>query len=178
MFVLYALVAGLAIGWLRGGTVEALGRTSVRLAPLALLGLAVQIALFAEPVTSRVGELGPPLYVGSTLAVFVVVLANLRLAGVPLIALGAASNLAAIVANGGYMPADPGALAAAGETIGEAYSNSRVITDPALPWLGDVFALPAWMPLANVFSIGDVLISVGLAWAVAAAMRRQERAHV
>jgi hypothetical protein len=34
--------------------------------------------------------------------------------------------------------------------------------------------MPAWAPFANVFSIGDVLISVGLAWAIAAAMRRVE----
>ena len=37
--------------------------------------------------------------------------------------------------------------------------------------LTDIFALPAWLPLANVFSIGDVLIGVGIAATIALAMR-------
>ena len=49
-----------------------------------------------------------------------------------------------------------------GETVGEGYSNSVVLADPALRPLTDIFATPAWLPLSNVFSIGDVLISVGL----------------
>ena len=41
-----------------------------------------------------------------------------------------------------------------------------------LQLLTDVFAVPAWVPFANVFSVGDVLIAVGIAWAIAATMRR------
>jgi hypothetical protein len=32
--------------------------------------------------------------------------------------------------------------------------------------LGDVFYIPASWPLSNVFSVGDVLIALGVAWAV------------
>ena len=35
--------------------------------------------------------------------------------------------------------------------------NSGVLAAPRLAFLGDVFAIPAGWPLANVFSIGDVL---------------------
>jgi hypothetical protein len=38
--------------------------------------------------------------------------------------------------------------------------------------LTDIFALPGWLPFANVFSIGDVLIGVGLVVVIAAGMRR------
>ena len=172
MFVLYALLVAIPLGLLLGGRLERLGETPVRWAPLAIAGLAIQVVLFAEPVAAVIGDAGPPVYVASTALVLAVVLANLSLPGVPLIALGAASNLLAIVANGGYMPADPAALAAAGETVGEGYSNSVVVADPALRPLTDIFATPAWLPLSNVFSIGDVLIALGLAWAVVAAMRR------
>ncbi|HZG96514.1 MAG TPA: DUF5317 family protein [Mycobacteriales bacterium] len=34
------------------------------------------------------------------------------------------------------------------------------------PWLGDVFAVPASMPLANVFSIGDIIMAAAAAYAV------------
>ena len=49
--------------------------------------------------------------------------------GIAIVALGALCNLAAIVANGGAMPADPAALAAAGiDTSGQ--TNSIVTGDP------------------------------------------------
>ena len=36
--------------------------------------------------------------------------------------------------------------------------------------LTDIFTMPAWVPMANVFSVGDVLIGVGVAIAIVAAM--------
>jgi hypothetical protein len=68
------------------------------------------------------------------------------------------------------MPADPHALAAIGG-IGQGYTNSIELAAPALGPLTDLFVLPAWLPFANVFSIGDVLIGVGVATAIALAMR-------
>ena len=163
-------------GWssvlLTHGRIAGLADVRFRWAPLALLGFAFQLALFSEPVAERVGSLGPPLYVASTALVLLAVLRNLRITGLPLVALGAVCNLAAIVANGGYMPTTPGALAALGAVEGTAYSNSAVMTDPRLPALTDIFAMPPEMPFANVFSIGDVLIGLGVMVAVAAAMRR------
>jgi len=44
------------------------------------------------------------------------------------------------------------------------FVNSGVLPDPHLPWLGDVFWIPAGWPLANVFSIGDLLIMLGAGW--------------
>ena len=118
--------------------------------------------------------MGRAIYVGSTGLVLLVVIANLRLTGVPLVVLGAACNLAAILANGGAMPASASALAAIGAGIGP-HTASTIVPQPALEPLTDVFATPAWLPLANVFSIGDVLIGVGIAVAIAAAMRRDPR---
>jgi hypothetical protein len=69
------------------------------------------------------------------------------------------------------MPADPGAMTIAGIEHGPGFSNSAIVGSPALAPLTDVFALPAGVPLANVFSIGDVLIGVGIAIAIAAGMR-------
>ena len=71
-------------------------------------------------------------------------------------AAGAASNLLAIVANGGYMPVSPGAAAVLGAHSPSAYSNSIQLPDPVLAPLTDIFALPPWVPFANVFSVGDV----------------------
>ncbi|OGO52435.1 MAG: hypothetical protein A2Z32_05580 [Chloroflexi bacterium RBG_16_69_14] len=90
------------------------------------------------------------------------------------IAIGAGCNVAAIVANGGWMPADPNALASVGG-LPTGPSNSIVVAEPALRPLTDLFALPAWLPFANVFSVGDVLIGIGIAATIALAMRGTTR---
>jgi hypothetical protein len=172
MFILYALVVGLVLGFLVGGRPAGLATIDFRWAWLAVAGLLVQVVLFSGPIVERVGAAGPPIYVLSTMAVLVAVLRNIRIPGLALVALGAVSNLAAIVANGGYMPASPGALAALGGGINPGYSNSAIIESPALAPLTDIFALPPWLPFANVFSIGDVLIGVGVAATIVMAMRR------
>ena len=171
MFALYAVVIGLIAGWIGGGRIENLTRLQLRWAPVAFAGLLVQIVLFAEPVTEIVGGLGPPIYVASSALVLVVVLRNLAIPGLRIVAVGATSNLVAILANGGGMPVSPEALAALGKTVGQSYSNSVQAANPVLPGLTDVYALPSWLPFANVFSIGDVLIGLGIAVAVCAGMR-------
>ena len=180
MFPLYAVLLGLIVGLASGGSIANLGRLQFRWAGLALAGLLSQLILFAEPVAARVGGAGPPIYVASSVLVLVALLRNLDITGLRLTAVGAISNLAAIVANGGSMPASPDALAALGKSVGEAYSNSVAAADPVLPGLTDVYALPRWLPFANVFSIGDALIGAGIAVAVVAGMRARRagaRAH-
>ena len=169
--MLYALVVGVGLGLLLRGRLDRLGEVRLRWAGVAIAGLAVQVALFSAPVADVVGDLGPPAYVASTAAVLVAVLANLRVPGLAFIALGAASNLAAIVANGGFMPVSPDALAALGKPPGGGYSNSSVDGPVALAPLTDIFVLPSWVPMSNVFSIGDVLIGFGVAVTIVVAMR-------
>jgi hypothetical protein len=91
---------------------------------------------------------------------------------------GAACNLAAIVANGGFMPAAPGALAALGKADPAIYSNSSVVAAPALAMFTDVFALPRWLPWTNIFSLGDVLIGIGVVTVMVLALRAGRRAMV
>jgi hypothetical protein len=102
--------------------------------------------------------------------VLVAVLKNRRIVGLPILVLGAASNAAAILANGGFMPASVAALVSLGKDVPTSYSNSSVVAHPALELLTDIFAMPHPMPFANVFSIGDVFISVGVATVIAVAM--------
>ncbi len=172
MFVLYALVAGVVIGFLTGGRLERLDGLGLRWVPLALLGLGIQLVLFIGPIGDAVGGFGSTIYVVSTGAVLVFVLRNIHLTGLPIVAVGATLNLAAIIANGGVMPTTAAAMTAAGLDPTDGFSNSAIVASPALAPLTDVLALPSWLPLANVFSIGDLLIGLGVAVAIAAAMHR------
>ena len=171
MFILYSMPVGLLLGLALGGRPAAIGRLQFRWAGLALLGFAAQVVLFSDPVSARIGSLGPPLYVVSTAVVLVAVLRNLAIRGMPIVALGAVSNLVAIVANGGYMPTGLAAAAAFGREPGATYSNSQILASPALEPLTDVIALPSWLPFTNIISVGDILIGVGVTVVIAAAMR-------
>jgi len=174
VFILYAIPLGLAAGWLLGGRLQGLADVRFRFAPLAVIALAIQVVLFSPLSDGLPTETGRAIYVVSTAVVLAVVLANMRLAGVPIIVVGAAANLAAIIANGGAMPASPTALAALGGEIGP-HTNSVAPAHPVLEPLTDLFATPAWLPFANIFSVGDVLIGAGVAVALAASMRKPGR---
>jgi hypothetical protein len=174
MFILYAIPIGLVAGLLLGGRIDRIATVRFRLGPLAIVVLVIQLALFSPLADGLARETGRAIYVASTALTIVVVVANIRLTGLPLVALGGFANLAAIVANGGAMPADPAALAAIGQGVGP-NTNSVIVAEPQLRPLTDVFATPDWLPMANVFSIGDILIGVGVAVAIAAAMRVQDR---
>jgi len=173
VFMLWAIPIGLILGRLLGGRVERLSELHFRWGALAVAGLLVQVLLFTPAGGALAGGFEPILYVGSTAAVLIAVLANLRIPGMALVALGSVSNLVAIVANGGAMPADPAALALAGFSGPGDNTNSVVVAQPALQALTDVYAVPAWVPFANVFSVGDVLIAIGIVIAIVAVMRQQ-----
>lgn len=173
MFVLLAVPIGVALGFLIRGRLERLTQIRFEWGWLAVAGLAVQIVLFSTPVGGSLGPgVGEAIYVASTGAVLLAVWRNLRVPGLPFVALGAISNLAAMVANVGVMPTTADALATAGLQPDDAFSNSAVLKDPALAPLTDIFAIPAGLPFANVFSVGDVLIALGIVLTIAIGMRR------
>jgi Family of unknown function (DUF5317) len=172
VFVLYAIPIGIALGFLMGGRLDRLGELRFEWGWLAIAGLAVQVVLFSGLVGGAVGRgVGEAIYVASTGAVLVAVWRNLSVPGLPLVAIGAISNLIAIVANEGIMPTTHAALAAAGLSAEDGFSNSAVVADPAVAPLTDIFAMPPWLPFANVFSVGDVLIGLGIVLVIALGMR-------
>ena len=147
MFLLYAVVIGLALGAAprRPG-----GRPRRHPDPLAggrsSAACSSRSPCSRRQVAARVGDLGPPIYVASTLLVGGRRPAELALPGMPLVAAGAACNLAAIVANGGSMPASRGRGRADGRRAGRA--RGRLLQQlgrgrsRALWFLTDIFALP------------------------------------
>jgi Family of unknown function (DUF5317) len=78
------------------------------------------------------------------------------------VALGGLLNFVAIATNGGVMPASRGALETAGLSVQSgSFANSDLVEGASVWWLGDVFAVPAGWPGANVFSVGDALMVLG-----------------
>ena len=174
MFILYGVLAGLVLGLLTGGSLGRLGHLRFAWAPLIVLGMIVQVLLFSTPVGDALGPAAPFVYVASDVAVLVAVWRNLAIPGLRILLLGGASNLVAICANGGYMPVSADALRALGRLPRDGYVNARPVDGAGQPVvfapLTDLFPMPAWLPLANIFSIGDVLIGVGAAIAIVSVM--------
>ena len=170
MFILYAVLAGLVVGLVTRGSPARLGDLRLRWAPLIVLGMVVQLGLFSSPLGNALGDAAPAVYVLSNLVVLVAVAANLAIPGLAVVLVGGASNLLAIAANGGYMPVSPAALTAMGRSPSADYSNSAPLDSVVFGPLTDIFTMPTWVPMSNVFSIGDVLIGIGIGIAVVAAM--------
>jgi hypothetical protein len=156
------LLLGLAVAPLLGGRLSNLDR--LRLKATSLLYLALALQLVAFPLHSGWWEtpdsIAIPLWLASYGCLIIATLRNVKLPGVPVIGAGMAANLAAILANRGHMPALPGALRAAGLHYHTHY-NSALDATPHLALLVDRFGAPAWVPLANVYSVGDILIAAG-----------------
>lgn len=136
----------------------------------------IAVALAIQVLTISVVPDGPDalyraLHVGSYAMAGVFLWRNRAIPWLWLAALGGASNLIAIAANGGVMPASSSALLSAGRGADGGFANSGAVAHARLAPLGDVFATPSWFPLANVFSVGDVVLLVGFVLLVASASR-------
>jgi hypothetical protein len=149
-----------------GGSLSALGHVRLRYAPAIFAALAIQIAIVS------VAPGGSPwlhraLHIASYALAAVFVVANRRIAGMRILGFGATLNLVAILANNGVMPASRSALRTAGKlTSSTDFVNSAAVAHPRLLFLGDILPVPRSVPLANVYSIGDVCIAIGVAIAI------------
>lgn len=162
MALVLPLVAGLVLAPLVGGRLSALGDLRLRLVVAFYAAIALQLVAFPfSALPWRTSDrAGVVLWLCSYGVFAVAAAANLRVPGMALVVVGMVSNLAAILANGGHMPALPSALRAAGLHF-STNRNSTAAASPHLAWLVDRWALPDWVPWGNVFSVGDVLIAGG-----------------
>ena len=179
-----AIVAGALAGLALGGSIRSLAEIRLRWWPLAVIGLAFQLA----PVPSVEGQLDHWLGVGLLIASYVALLAfvvvNVRLPGFAMISVGFVLNVLVISLNGG-MPVSRQALADAygpssGTVVTELRSDGGAKhhlerPDDVLLPLTDVIALGA--PVHLVMSVGDVLFFLGVTWVIAAATRGPPGRH-
>lgn len=165
MFLVAVVVLAALTVPLAGGRLGALVEVRLRHVWAIFAALGLEIAAMELPGLPEGLRAALMLVAYPVGAVFLT--ANWHLPGMPLVALGAALNLLAIAVNAGVMPASPSALAGAGLPVHQpGFQNSTALPDPRLAFLGDVFYIPASWPLSNVFSVGDLLIALGMIWAL------------
>jgi len=172
MVFLDVVVVALLAGKLVGGSLGTLADTPIKGMQLAFAAIALQVVAFPSGVLpwGMPSSTARALWLVSCALLLAMLLRNTRLFGMPFVVAGLLSNLVAIIANGGLMPVRASALAAAHRSY-SAHNNSIEIVRPHLAALVDRWAVPNWIPLGNVYSIGDVLIAIGVFLAIVAAMR-------
>jgi len=172
MLILFIGLIAIGVALARGGTLARWMDLDLRWRGLIILGFICQAVIFSNwwQAQAQFKLFTPYLYVVSMLLPLVGLSRNFHLPGVRLITLGLCLNLLAIVFNGGYMPASPQALELAGHTgfkPGTISNNSIVMgPDVRLFLLCDIFAVPKGFPLANVFSIGDLCLTLGAVYLI------------
>jgi hypothetical protein len=156
--LIFAVVAVL-VGLARGGSLSSLAATKARWLWLVYAGVLLQVAgAFALS-----GDTGLAVVLASNAVIAFFLLANHRLPGMALAAIGLALNVLVITANGA-MPVSAEVIEAAG--VEEAadiggLKHERLTDDTRFAFLGDVIAVPG---LRELLSLGDVLLALGIAY--------------
>jgi len=158
-----AVLLGLIVGLVRGGSLATLSRTELRGVPLVFAGVVLQIgSTIAE--RADVAWLPFALVLTSFAFTFAFAALNWRLPGMTLIGIGALMNFLVISANHG-MPVSLSALDRVG--LGNPFTGNGVVKGAHhaltpgthLRFLADVIPIRV---AANVVSIGDIVIWAGL----------------
>jgi hypothetical protein len=165
------VLAGIAIGRLRGGRLANLARFSPRWVLLLVVAVA---AVMAARLAVVPPALARRLVTGGYVLAVTGLAVNLRLPWLWLALAGAVLNTAVIAANGGRMPVSAQVIrdVSARLMLGGATGPFYVLAGPhtALAPLGDTLPLIAG-GMGVILSPGDVLLALGVAATVQAGMR-------
>lgn len=179
MILLVALAAGLVVGW----SWTHWNNQSYHIPKLQYLWLVFvsflpQLLVAYLPSTRRLLPvwLASITFVASLFLFLAFAWLNRNLPGIPLLLAGLALNLIVIIANGGWMPISPqtashiDASALQALNLGSRFGQKDILLLPQatrLEFLSDRFLLPVWFPYQVAFSLGDILISIGIIWLLA-----------
>ncbi len=179
--LLWALILGLFLGYLRRGRIGNLARLRLKDLWLLLPPLILQLLIFPLGGRNPLITWGTPYWhILSYLFLLGFVGRNWRYPELLVMGFGLFLNFLAIAVNGGYMPASAEALRRAGlEALARALEEgtrqgNTLLMSPAtrLNFLGDWLYFPSWVPLSSAFSIGDVILGLGAALFLARRMVR------
>jgi uncharacterized protein DUF5317 len=176
LLVACVVLGAVILGYIAGGRLRGFEGAHLRWWPLALIGLAMQVA----PVPDLGGDgedlVSLGLLIGSYLPLLAFAVANLRQPGFWLVTAGLAMNLLVISVNMG-MPVTREAVVASGQedvlaTLEEDRGSKHHLADreeDILLFLADV--IPVGRPFQQVVSGGDLVLYAGVGWFVFGTMR-------
>jgi hypothetical protein len=176
MILALAVAIGLLVSLIRhrSSTVRQIAAIPLRSAWLAGLALVLQWPLLrSRGGTIQLVQVQQALFLLSLVLLLVFVWRNRGLPGIWIVGLGVICNLVVILANGGWMPITPDTLTQINPgslpgkwRVGEHFGFSKdviLLREQTNLWaLSDILVLPPPFPYPTAFSLGDVLIAVGI----------------
>lgn len=171
------IVIGIIVGFVLKGKITNLAELKLQGFSLVLISLAVQLLILATPLASWpwLVQNGNLIYMISMAVLLLGLLYNRQYGwSFWLIIAGTACNIIVIAQNQGAIPVDLGKLSmASGESFASIAQKFAAHTElsyrtPLTPfsqlgWMGDIIYIPLPLFNSNVYSIGDIIISIGLA---------------
>ena len=180
MLLLVALVAGLLAGLVWAGWHhQAYQIPALQSTWLAFAAFFPQILIAYWPATRYllVDRLASMVLTVSLILFSAFAWQNRRLPGMPILLAGLVLNLTVIVANGGWMPISPQTASRLAGTdilglmnLGSRFGQKDVLLlaqNTQFEFLSDRFLLPDWIPYKVAFSLGDILVGLGIFWLLA-----------
>jgi hypothetical protein len=179
MILLLAVLAGVFAGWARA---RAGGRryqpASLSYMWLVIVSMLPQVlVIYIPPIREFVPDWAVKfLLIGSQAGLLIFVWLNRKSPGLWILGTGLILNLLVMGINGGgLMPISPVTVAQltpdypskvwqAGDRFGWSKDIILPRSSTRLWWLSDCFLSPAWLPYRVAFSLGDVLIALGVFW--------------
>lgn len=183
MLLTIPAILACVLALLCGGSLRNLAGLRIRNGSLIMLAFLIQLVIYLPALrhSSLVVTLAIPIYLGALLLAVVGMLRNWHL-GLPvrLATLGLLLNFTAIALNGGHMPTNAQAMQQVQGTgkihelqNAHLYANTRLANGSTrVEFLTDIIPVQLPSGVGNVYSIGDVLISTGVASLVFLSMRR------
>lgn len=172
MFIIYSVVFGIILGYITNGRLKNIIQRPLYWRALVLIALIVQFLIFSDLPVSKIlpNIIIILLHYATYLCLLIFIIRNAKNFGISIVGLGVLLNTVVIFANGGHMPTIPENLkntsvGKSAEIIDQGvavHNSAKMTSDTIFPWLGDIFYLPSWVPFSNVFSIGDILIAIGI----------------
>lgn len=167
LFLLLAVI----VGYMKGGKFIRLKNLDFKLLSPIIIALIFQylLLIFGDNDLKIIGNYVEEIYLGSFILLFIGILINIKIPSLWIIFVGAISNFVVFLMNSMSIPVSLDALKLAGmnntiELIQNGqYKLYEIIangTDYSL--LGKVIAVDKILPISGVFSVGDILMTLGL----------------
>ena len=174
MVFVVAVLVGLVAGVIRARVGGREYRVyDLKAAGLVLLAFIPQFLIFYLPFTrSRIpSHTASILHIASLIILVVFSLFNIRKVSFWPITAGFLLNALVILLNGGWMPISPETIQKIGAGTWQIGNRVGFSKDLLLPraetrlwFLSDRFTLPTWLNYRVAFSLGDILIFIGVIW--------------